>query len=173
MKQALMVIFYILVGLAMVLGALYVVGYFLPEERAETRSATFNAPPKAVYAIVTDNTDYSYRSGVREIKIVEKNGDLETWDEVADLGAVVRFKTRLKEPPSRYEFDFWGMGFSGHGVATFEAAAGDRTLLAATETIRVPSPLLRPVFRIFFNTGKYMEDYQADLGRKVDEQREK
>ena len=65
---------WIVVSLIAVAGAIALVGFFLPVGHEATRSAEFNTPPEAVYALVADPSTYrSWWSGA-EVKseVVER-----------------------------------------------------------------------------------------------------
>lgn len=148
-----------------------ITGLFLPRERVVQRKVIFNASPQKVYGIVTNNNDYSYRSDLKELKILEKTGDIETWEEISKNGQSITFKTMKKEPYSKYEFEIVkANGFSGYWIGNFELTATGGTEFISTEHIVINNPILRCFSYVFFNLGSYMENYQMDLAKKLGEE---
>ena len=99
------ILLYFLTGLVILFVIVYVIGVLLPEERKVTRQSIFKASPDIVYSVVTNNEDWNYRTDLRELQIIAKEGDIVIWDEIAKNGNVIRFTTREKIPYSFYSFD--------------------------------------------------------------------
>ena len=162
------VLIYLVVCIPCLILLIYITGLLLPKTRVVTRSSTFAASPKTLYTIVTDNTDWKYRSSLKDLVIVEQNGDNEVWEEYPHKGAIIRFTTKEKVPYSFYSFDMDCKMFSGYWTATFDATNGGGTLFTATEYISIKSPIIKTLSYLFFDIGKLMNDYQNDLRIKVE-----
>ena len=52
-------ILWIVVSMIAIVGVIALVGYFLPVSHEASRSAEFNKPPEAVYALISDLKGYS------------------------------------------------------------------------------------------------------------------
>jgi len=162
------IILYFLGALIILILLIIVTGLILPDERTETRSSEFDVPPQLVYSVITNNGDYAYRSDLKEIVILENNGDIEVWEEIAKNGNIIRFKTAIKEPFSRYEFDIIkANGFTGHWIGILEETPTGGTLFTATEIVRIKNPVVKVLSYLFFDIGKFMETYQEDLKGKL------
>ena len=80
------------------------IGILLPRTRTETKQCILNAPVDAVFAIVTNNQEWHYRSSLDDLEIIRTQGDLEEWEETTH-GVTIRFKTLEKRPHSFYSFE--------------------------------------------------------------------
>jgi len=160
---------YLLVGVLLIILLVGVIGLLLPEERVEKRESVFPATSQQVYEVVIDNKNYHYRSDLKELKIIETDGEYEVWDEISKGGNVIRFKTREKKPYSFYSFDMEGKLFTGYWAAELHEKADGKTTFTATEYIRMKNSFLKVLSYLFFDIGKFMEIYQDDLRRKLKE----
>lgn len=157
----------ILIVIAGLLLAVLAIGLLLPKERMVTRSAHFEVAPEVLYGIVTDNTDWQYRTGIKNLVIVDSLEGHETWKEYTPKGDVIRFRTREKRPYSFYSFDMESRRFKGYWTASFDPDGNGGTFFTATEYIEMKNPFVKTLAYLFFNLGKLMEQYQADLQAKV------
>lgn len=160
---------YILAGLVVLVLLVYVIGLILPKERIETRQSVINAPPEELYSIVVNNEDWQYRSDLKDLKIINREGEMEVWDEVSTDGNVIRFATRDKIPYSFYSFDMESKVMTGYWIAEFTEIEDGKTCFTATEYIKMKNPLLRVLSYLFFDIGEFMETYQADLKKRVED----
>lgn len=161
---------YILVATLGIILIVLIIGLLLPSERTESRQTEFKADPKTVYNVITNNQDFSYRSDLKDLIIVEKEGDIELWDEVAKNGNTIRFRTAKKEPYTRYEFEIVEAGgFTGYWIGELKETTDGGTLFTATEIIRIKNPFMKALSYLFFDVGKFMETYQEDLRKKLNE----
>lgn len=147
---------------------IYFIGLLLPKERIVMRQSVFNVSPEILYSIVIDNEDWTYRSELNDLTIIEKKGDWEIWEETTRDGAVIRFTTKEKNPFSFYSFNMESNMFSGYWTATFQFVEGDKTLFTATEYISIKNPFIKTLSYLFFDIGKLMDNYQRDLRVKVE-----
>lgn len=163
------IVFYILLVLVGLILIILFIGLLLPKERSATLSTEYKASPEEVYKALINNEDYSYRTDLAEINIIEKNGDFEVWDEVSTTGNRIRFRTTLKEPYSRYEFDIIeANGFTGHWSAQLSESDKGGTIYTSTETVYIRNPFIRVMSYLFMDLTKFMYTFQEDLRRKVD-----
>ena len=161
------IVLYIFCGVIFLLFLIFIIGFALPKERIVTRSSVFEVSQVVLYQIVTDNTDWQYRTDLKDLVIIERNGEIETWNEIAKNGAVIKFNTKEKVPFSLYSFTMESNLFSGYWTADFKENDGGGTLLTATEYVRMKNPFIRTLSYLFFNLGSFMEMYQIDLQKKV------
>jgi len=167
MTQILLYACIIITGIVLIV---IIIGLTLPPEKTEKRQTIYDASPEEVYNIITNNEDFSYRSDLKNVVVIKRKGDIEVWDEISKTGGNIRFRTALKQPYSRYEFDIiQANGFTGHWVGELEKTETGGTLFTATETIRIKNPLVRVLSYFFFDMGKFMEIYQEDLRKRLEE----
>lgn len=166
-----MVMLYILSGILGLIILVYVIGLILPSERTVTRQSVFDVSSQVLYDIVTNNNDWQYRKDLKALNILERNGEYEVWEEIANNGSVIRFETKNKTPYSFYAFDMSSKLFDGHWTANFEAIDKNSTCFVATEHIRIRNPFIKSLSYLFFDIGKLMEQYQEDLKHKIKEQK--
>lgn len=159
---------YVIAALLSLFTVILIIGLFLPKERIEQRKSIYKVSPKILYEFVTDNNDFSYRSDLKDLQIIETKGDFQTWKETAKNGQTITFRTTKKEPYSRYEFEIaQANGFEGYWTSEFKKINQDETEFIATEHIVIENPVIKLLSYLFFDIGKFMENYQKDLGEKV------
>ena len=162
------VLIYILASIAGIALVVFVIGIFLPKERIGICQSIFEASPEVVYNIVTNNEEWAYRSDLEKLAIIEKNGDTEIWEETDKKGGVIRFETLEKKPYSYYSFKMESKVMTGRWTAAMEEVGNKNTLFTATEYIKMKNPFLKTLSYLFFDIGKYMENYQNDLRLKIE-----
>ncbi|PDP80277.1 polyketide cyclase [Porphyromonas gingivalis] len=126
-----------------------------------------NALVDAVFAIVTNNQEWHYRSSLDDLEIIRTQGDIEEWEETAN-GVTIRFKTLEKRPHSFYSFEMDSKMFTGKWQATFEPMEGGKTLFTATEKIEYKNLFYRLVGYVFMDLNKFMTTYQEELTARIE-----
>ena len=144
-----------------------IIGLLLPKERIVSRQSVYRVSPKKLFEVVTDNSDWKYRTGLKDLIIIESTQDKEVWDEVQEDGSVIRFNTREKRPYSFYSFDMESKIFTGYWTAEFIEKGENYTLFVATEHISVKNPFIKTISYLFFDIGKLMDVYQQDLKKRI------
>ncbi len=153
-------------SIILLLIVIYLIGLLLPEKRVLTKTHVFDVPIEKIYNTVTNNTDWKYRTGLDDLKIIETNGEFETWEETSN-GYTISFKTTKKTPYTFYSFEMDSKLFKGSWSAKFEQIENQKTLFSATENIEYKNPFVKTLSYIFINLDKYMETYQKDLLKKL------
>lgn len=128
-----------------VVGIVAVVGYLLPVGHEATRSAEFNAPPEAVFALVSDLKTYA------------------SWWPENEVNAVVVQNL----PPSRLVTRIVGESAFG-GTWTMEIAPlpkGSR--LTITERGEVYNPIFRFLAKFVFGHTSTMDSFLAAAHKKL------
>jgi len=165
-----MIALYIILGIVGFAVLIFIIGLLLPDERIVSRQSVFPVTPEVLYSVVTNNENWKYRSGLKNLVIIEKDGEHEIWDEITKDGAVIRFSTKEKKPFTFYSFEMNSKMFSGYWTATFEPVNEREILFTATEYISVKNPFIKTLSYLFFDIGKLMDDYQNDLKNKIETQ---
>lgn len=156
------VLYIILSSLLLLVLVVVLIGTLLPRTRTETKQCILNAPVDVVFAIVTNNQEWHYRSSLDDLDIIRTQGDIEEWEETAN-GVTIRFKTLEKRPHSFYSFEMDSKMFAGEWQATFEPMEGGKTLFTATEKIEYKNLFYRLVGYVFMDLNKFMTTYQEEL----------
>lgn len=143
------------------------IGALLPRARTETKQCILNAPVDVVFAIVTNNQDWHYRSSLDDLEIIRTQGDIEEWEETAHA-VTIRFKTLEKRLNSFYRFEMESKMFTGEWQATFEPEEGGKTLFTATEKIEYKNLFYRLVGYAFMDLNKFMNTYQEELTVRIE-----
>ena len=121
----------------------------------------FQAPIEKVWDVVTDNTNYAWRSDIS--KIIISNDD-KCFSEFTKDGIETKFNITLKEPFVRYEFDLENDNMSGHWVGVF-SEDNNMTQIEITEEIKVKKLILNLVVGLYLK--KQQSTYIADLKRAI------
>lgn len=156
------VLYIILSGLLLLVLVVVLIGTLLPRTRTETKQCILNAPIDVVFAIVTNNQEWHYRSSLDDLKIIRTQGDIEEWEEITH-GVTIRFKTLEKRPHSFYSFEMDSKMFTGRWQAIFEPMEGGKTLFTATERIEYKNLFYRLIGYAFMDLNKFMTTYQENL----------
>jgi hypothetical protein len=162
---------YLVITIVSLIAIAYIIGSLLPKDRIEWREVKFSSSPKMVYEVVTNNGDFSYRTDLSDLQIIENNGEFQTWKEISKKGQSITFRSTKKEPYSRYEFEIVeASGFKGYCVGEFAKTDANGTNFISTEHVVVENPFIRLLSYLFFDLGEYMESYQKDLASKLNEE---
>ena len=160
-------LYIILSGFLLFVLVIVIIGALLPRIRTETKQCILNASVDVVFAIVTNNQDWHYRSSLDNLEIIRTQGDIEEWEEIAN-GVTIRFKTLEKRPHSFYSFEMDSKIFTGEWQATFEPEEGGKTLFTATEKIEYKNLIYRLVGYAFMDLNKFMTTYQEELTARIE-----
>ena len=146
-------------------------GLRLPKERIEQRTIKYKASTENVYETVVNNSDFRYRSDLKDLIIIDNNGGFQTWKEISQSGQSITFRATKKEPYSRYEFEIIeANGIKGYWIGEFNKTETNGTEFISTEHIVIENPMIRLLSYLFFDIGKFMENYQKDLAKKLNEE---
>jgi hypothetical protein len=156
-------ILYGIAAIAFTVGAVFLVGFALPETRSGTLTKEIAAPPRIVRDVLLDvEAQPSWREGIAR---VEHNGD--GWTETTTRGEQVAF--RLEEATDeeiRMSFAS-SYGYHGQWSGRLRAVPQGRTQLTVTESATTPSPLGRLMSRVFFNPEAFAAAYLEELAREA------
>jgi hypothetical protein len=156
-----------MIGIAVLIILIFIIGLLLPKERIVSRKGHFNVSPEILYEIVTNNNDWKYRRSLKDLIIHSNEDGIEVWDEISHDGTIIRFQTKEKHPFSFYSFEMEAKLFEGYWTGEFEPDGNGGTVFTATEYIRIKNPFIKTLSYLFFNIGKLMDEYQDDLRKKV------
>ncbi len=129
-------------------------------------TAVFHTDIQTVWNLVTDNENYSWRSDLSKIEIMD---DGERFIEHTKEGYQTFFHITVKEPYSRYEFDMENKNFSGHWVGILTALENGGTKIDFTEELSIKNPVIEILSYLFMNLKKIQERYVSDLRKALNE----
>ena len=132
-------ILWIALSLVAVAGVVALIGYFLPVAHEASRSAEFNKPPEAVYALVSDLKNYSTWWPENEVNV-----------EVVESVPPTKFVTRIVGESA----------FGGTWTMEIAPAPGGARL-TITERGEIYNPIFRALARFVFGYTSSMESCLA------------
>lgn len=119
--------------------------------------ATFQCDIKTVWDIVTSLENFSWRSDLSKIEVLEKNRFVEYTKD----GYATTFTVTAMEPYRRWEFDMENDNMSGHWTGLF-SQNGNQTTIDFTENVTVKKAILKPF------AGMYLKKQQAAYVRDLE-----
>jgi|688.fasta_scaffold313677_3 hypothetical protein len=159
----------IIFGFIGIIGVIFAIGYFLPSERTASRKAIIKAPPEVVFSKVTNIADQEWRSTVGEVEVTDLTQGQEVWIEKPKKGPPIKFRTKVKNPVSRFEIEIIdNPNFGGHWVGTFNPVSKGETEVEFTEKVIVTGIIPKIMSHIFFNVDQSVEIYINDLKKATE-----
>ena len=122
--------------------------------------ATFPTTIENVWAIVTSLTDYSWRSDIDKIEVVNDT----TFIEYSKTGIATTFTITVCNPLERWEFDMENKNMKGHWVGIFKPKNG-YVEIDFTENVSAKKFLLKPFVKTYLK--KQQSTYVHDLGKAL------
>lgn len=157
-----------LIALSLILAAALLWAVRLPRTRAAEATRELAAPVERVFAVVTDIEDASWRSDLKDVRVLDRTPGREVWEEIPHRGPPIRFRTRARVSPERFEIEIVdGNGFGGHWVGEFHVVAPDRTRLRFVETAFTEGLVPTVMSHLFFDPERAVRTYLDDLARKL------
>lgn len=123
--------------------------------------ATLQVDIERVWQIVTSLYDYSWRSDLSKIEILEYG---KKFIEYTRSGYATTFTITTFEPMKRYEFDMENDNMSGHWIGVFSKIDG-KTEISFTENIIPKKWIMKPFVGMYLK--KQQDTYISDLRKAV------
>ena len=123
---------------------------------------TFLCPVEKVWDVVTDLSDYEWRSDISKIEVIDDKNFVEYTKE----GFKTQFHVTSREVYKIWEFDMENENMKGRWSGKFYRQ-GDKTTLDFTEDVTSKKMLLRPFVGLYLK--KQQKQYLADLKKKLQE----
>ena len=143
----------------------------MKRERISQMAAVLHAPVEQVWNVVTDNTDWSWRSDLCAIK---EKPDGVTFIEYPKKGSETVFRIVKKDPYRLYAFHMEHAMFTGEWTGEFSKAPSGGTCVVFTERLRIRNPVIWLLsFALMDLHGmqeRYFHDLRGKLGEKRDEE---
>ncbi|NFG24337.1 polyketide cyclase [Clostridium botulinum] len=122
--------------------------------------ATFQCDIKKMWKIITSLENYSWRSDLSKIEILDKNKFLEYTKD----GYITTFTVTATEPYQRWEFDMENSNMRGHWIGIFSYENG-KTTIDFTEDVYVKKVIMKPFVGMYLK--KQQATYVSDLKKAV------
>lgn len=124
---------------------------------------TLNIDIETVWEMVTSLDNYSWRSDLSKIKVLEAG---RRFVEYTKDGYATTFTITTFEPMKRYEFDMDNNNIHGHWTGLF-SKTGDKTEINFTENIIPKKWIMKPFVGMYLK--KQQASYISDLRKALDE----
>lgn len=114
-----------------------------------------------IWNIITNNTDYQWRSDLSKIEIIDDNQFIE-YDK---NNFPTHFKIIKKEYLERYEFEIENSNIKGYWIGQFEPKENNTTKLIFIEQIEVKNAIMKLLAKPYLK--KQQKQYIKDLKIKL------
>lgn len=122
--------------------------------------AVFQSDIKKVWEVVTSLENYSWRSDLSRIEILEENQFVEYTKD----GYPTTFTITRTEPYKRWEFDMENSNMKGHWTGIF-TETGSGTEIDFTEEVKAKKAIMKPFVKAYLK--KQQELYISDLEKAL------
>lgn len=122
--------------------------------------ATFSCDVQELWNIVTSLEDYSWRSDLSRIEVINEKEFVEYTKE----GYATNFVVTLTEPYKRWEFDMENGNMWGHWTGIF-SQNGKETEIDFTEEVTVKKFFMKPFVKVYLKKQQAL--YISDLKRAL------
>ena len=160
---------YGLVLLLIIVGAVFLMGWRLPEAHQAVVEREYAAAPERVYQEIASPHEYPrWRSGVQKVEMLPQTEDrLERFREYA-LGDEVTYVIEEKVPGQRFVTTIADADLPYGGSWIFEMTPSPKgTRLRITEEGKVYNPFFRFVSRYVMGHTRGLETYHGDLEKRL------
>lgn len=125
---------------------------------------TLNEDIKRVWEIVTSLDNYTWRSDLSKIEVLEVG---RKFIEYTKDGYATTFTITTFEPMVRYEFDMNNNNMSGHWIGVFSKTDDNKTEINFTENITPKKWIMKPFVGIYLK--RQQAAYISDLRKALEE----
>lgn len=138
----------------------------MKKERISQITAYFSSNIKSVWNVVTNNSDYKWRSDIEKIEIVNAGKE---FIEYTQRGNSIKFIITKRNQYSEYEFNMGNKIFTGYCTGHFSETENGGTKMIFTENISVKNPVIKVLSYYFMDLNKKQNTYIMDLKKKLGE----
>jgi uncharacterized protein YndB with AHSA1/START domain len=158
----------VFVAVVLVIVAVLIIGWTLPQQHEVSRSADLPQPADVVWRAITDVGAFpSWRTGVTAIEQLPGAPGHENWRETGKNGRIT-YEVVESEPPRRLVTKIADRSLPFGGSWTYELSPVDGgTRLTITERGEVYNPVYRFVSRYVMGHTATIDRYLSDLGKKL------
>ncbi|MCM1124842.1 MAG: SRPBCC family protein [Lachnospiraceae bacterium] len=129
------------------------------------RKVTFPCNIQKVWEVVTSLQDYSWRSDLSKIEVINEN----QFVEYTKKGYATTFTVTVREPYKRWEFDMENDNMKGHWTGVFLSGDG-QTEMELTEEVTAKKILMKPFVKAYLKKQQalYISDLKKALHLQVE-----
>ncbi|BDR81150.1 hypothetical protein DP145_12545 [Clostridium tetani] len=135
--------------------------------RTSEVTAYFNSNIKSVWNVVTNNSDYKWRSDIERIEVLN---DGKEFIEYTHSGNTTKFIITKKIEYSKYEFNMENKMFTGFWTGYFLETETGGTKIIFKENILIKNSIIKILSYFFMDLKKMQNTYILDLKKKLGEQ---
>jgi len=129
--------------------------------------AYFTTDVVTVWNIVTNNHDYTWRSDIKIVEVLEGGN---SFVEITPNGIKTKFNITNRTLYELYEFNMDNNMLEGNWVGKFTSTENGGTKITFTENIFVKNSVIRLISVLFMNIKKIQNTYIIDLKKKLGEE---
>jgi len=145
---------------------IFIVGYFLTNERIARKKSVINANREKVFKLVVDLQNQKWRTKAGEVTLLDATEGHEIWTEEPTKGFKLKFKTISKIYPEKFEIEIIeNRDVSGGWIGILTEKAVDQTEVKFTETVVISGLIARIMSYVFFDIQESVDTYIADLSK--------
>ena len=137
----------------------------MAKELESQMTAEYRADVRTVWAVVTDNSDSSWRSDLDRIECA----DALHFTEYTQKGEATHFAITAKEDCKLYAFDLENPLLTGKWTGEFVPLPDGGTRIIFTERVKIRNPIVALAARMTGMLRKMQDAYAADLRRRLGE----
>lgn len=129
-------------------------------------TAYFNSNIKSVWDVVTNNSDYNWRSDIKRIEVLN---DGKEFIEYTHNGNATKFTITKKNEYSEYKFNIENKMFTGSWSGYFSETEAGGTKIIFKESIFIKNPIIKVLSYILMDLKKIQNTYILDLKKELGE----
>jgi hypothetical protein len=123
----------------------------------------FSCDKNKLWDIITDNSNYKWRTDLSKIEIIDENHFIEYTKNNFPTYFTITAKEKLKE----YKFDLENANLKGRWIGTFKELPNGQIELDFTEEIEVNSLIMKLLAKPYLKSQqkRYMRDLEKELNK--------
>ncbi len=123
----------------------------------------FSCDKNKLWDIITDNSNYKWRTDLSKIEIIDENHFIEYTKNNFPTYFTITAKEKLKE----YKFDLENANLKGRWIGTFKELPNGQIELDFTEEIEVNSLIMKLLAKPYLKSQqkRYMRDLKKELNK--------
>lgn len=123
----------------------------------------FSCDKNKLWDIITDNSNYKWRTDLSKIEIIDENHFIEYTKNNFPTYFTITAKEKLKE----YKFDLENANLKGRWIGTFKELQNGQIELDFTEEIEVNSLIMKLLAKPYLKSQqkRYMRDLEKELNK--------
>lgn len=123
----------------------------------------FSCDKNKLWNIITDNSNYKWRTDLSKIEIIDENHFIEYTKNNFPTYFTITAKEKLKE----YKFDLENANLKGRWIGTFKELPNGQIELDFTEEIEVNSLIMKLLAKPYLKSQqkRYMRDLEKELNK--------